>query len=305
MIVAAGLSPAWQQIILLDRLRQGEVNRARQVQWCASGKVLNVAVALAHLGANSRVVTLLGGPPKPLIERQLSSFGIEHDSVEGHWATRICTTIVEQDGQATELVESAGPVTAAESEAFVSAFHERSRDATSVVLSGSIGRWTQPGIYRDLLVNTSASAILDIRGPELLEALHARPLLVKPNREELSQTLGRSLESDAELQRAMRELIDRGASWVVVTHGKNPAWVASQDQFFRMKPPRVEPINPIGSGDCMAAAIAWALEAGKAPLDAVRLGIAAGAENARELLPARLDPQRVLSLAEQVQLELA
>ena len=49
MILAAGLSPAWQQIMTLAELRIGEVNRARDVQWCASGKVLNVGLALHRL----------------------------------------------------------------------------------------------------------------------------------------------------------------------------------------------------------------------------------------------------------------
>ncbi len=52
MILAAGLSPAWQQIVVLDALSVGEVNRAREVHWCASGKVLNVGLALHCLCAS-------------------------------------------------------------------------------------------------------------------------------------------------------------------------------------------------------------------------------------------------------------
>ena len=48
MIVAAGLTPAWQQLMAFDALEPGAVNRAREVTWCSSGKVLNVAIALAH-----------------------------------------------------------------------------------------------------------------------------------------------------------------------------------------------------------------------------------------------------------------
>ena len=48
MIIAAGLTPAWQQIMRFERLATGQVNRAREVAWCASGKVLNVGLALAR-----------------------------------------------------------------------------------------------------------------------------------------------------------------------------------------------------------------------------------------------------------------
>ena len=48
-------------------------------------------------------------------------------------------------------------------------------------------------------------------------------------------------------------------------------------------------VNPLGSGDAMAAAIAWAIRDGRPMVEAVRLGIAAAAENLRHLETGRLD----------------
>ena len=62
MIVAAGLSPAWQQILLFDRFATGAVNGATEAHWCGSGKVLNVGISLSQLGAECRTIALLGGP---------------------------------------------------------------------------------------------------------------------------------------------------------------------------------------------------------------------------------------------------
>ena len=42
---------------------------------------------------------------------------------------------------------------------------------------------------------------------------------MKPNREELSRTVGRDLSRDADLLNAMKQIHDRGAAWVVVTDG--------------------------------------------------------------------------------------
>ena len=42
MILTAGLTPAWQQVLVLDELLPGEVNRAREVHWCASGKAITL-----------------------------------------------------------------------------------------------------------------------------------------------------------------------------------------------------------------------------------------------------------------------
>ena len=45
MILSAGLTPAWQQILVFDGFRYGEVNRAAEAVWCASGKVFNAGIA--------------------------------------------------------------------------------------------------------------------------------------------------------------------------------------------------------------------------------------------------------------------
>ena len=231
------------------------------------------------------------------------SLGIARRWVQAHWATRTCTTILEAGGRTTELVENAGPVTADELDEFQQVFSQAAARADVVVLTGSLPRGTPTGYYRQLLDRTRGTVILDARGAELLEALQARPFLVKPNRQELSQTLGKPLADDAGLRIAMQELNERGATWVVVTQGDGPVWASSAGRFFRARPPAVKIVNPIGSGDAMAAAIAWGLSQGKTPLEAIRLGVAAGAENVTQTLPGRIDPVAVANRAAGVDME--
>jgi tagatose 6-phosphate kinase len=307
-ILAAGLSPAWQQILVFDRFRSGEVNRASEVHWCGSGKVLNVGIALAQLAGSTsvcRTLSVISARARAAIEPELAALGVECRWIETQRPTRICTTILDRStGQATELVENASPLSPDEVAQFRAAFREEAADADSIELSGSLPSGTPVTLYREFLETTSALAVLDARGPELLAALERRPFLVKPNREELAQTLGRELSNGADLHRAMRELNQRGAEWVVATHGANAAWASNGDALYRVEPlivPKV--VNAIGSGDCLAAAVASATVAGMPMLDALRFGIAAAAENLGTLLPARLDPARVAELASGVRVE--
>lgn len=306
MILAAGLTPAWQQILVFERLELGEVNRAREAHWCASGKVLNVGVALAHLGAESQTITLAGGLAREAIQRELIGLGIRQTLVPTHWSTRVCTTILDRaTGRTTELVENAGPVTAEELATFSSVFSQAAAAAELVVLTGSLPAGTPETFYRDLISRSSTAAgtrvLLDARGPELLAALERRPFLVKPNREELAKTVGRPLATESELLDAMRWINERGAEWVIVSAGRDALWARSHaGQCFRLEPLSVETVNPIGCGDCLTAGIAWGLSTGHDLVASLKLGIAAAAENAAALLPARLDPQHVLELAEQV-----
>ncbi len=181
------------------------------------------------------------------------------------------------------------------------AFVEMAAHANVVVLTGSLPDGVPSSFYADLLDRTRGQAILDVRGPELLAALAHRPLVVKPNREELAKTVGHELHSDADLLSAMHRLNDAGAQWVVVTAGKEAVFVTSADQAFRLIPPRVENVvNPIGCGDAFAAGMAVAIERGAEVIDAVRYGMAAAADRLRVLLPSRLDPANVERIASQI-----
>ena len=305
-IVAAGLSPAWQAMMRFPALVPGGVNRASETIRCASGKVLNVAVALSHLGAVTRAVTVLGGAPAAPTAAEMGALGIDLVAVPTRGETRTCTTLLDDaSGATTELVENAGPLSSDELAAFVEAYGRAVADATVVVLSGSLPAGSPAGLYRDLLDRTSCPVILDARGPELLEALPARPLLVKPNREELAKTVGRSLEDEGHVVTAMESLREGGAEWVLVTDGARPAIAIGPEGLFRVVTPRLDAIvNPIGCGDCLAAGVAAGIGAGQTMLDALRLGFAAAADNCRTLLAGRIDPLEVARLERLVRIEM-
>ena len=304
-VVAAGLSPAWQTVMRFAALEAGEVNRASEVWRCASGKVLNVAVALATLGSKSRAVTVLGGAVAGWTAAELVGFGIDLVAVPTVTDTRCCTTLIDDaTGSTTELVENAPSITPAELAGFVSAYEEAVAGAGVVVLSGSLPAGTPSTIYRDLLERTPCPAIVDARGPELLAALPCRPWLVKPNREELARTVGRPLESDTDLRVAMEWLLERGAQRALVTDGAGPATLLGPTGWFRIVPPRpVSVVNPIGCGDCLAAGIAHTIGGGGEPLEAVRFGMACAALNCGTVLTGRMDRTAMESLVRSVRIE--
>jgi 1-phosphofructokinase family hexose kinase len=315
MIVAAGLTPAWQQIMQFERLRLGEVNRARRVLWCASGKVLNVGIALRHLGAESQTVTLLGGTARGAIEAEFAQFGAPLVAAHTECPTRICTTLLDRlpnataTSETTELVENAAAIRDEELQAFYTVYRHAIAQADAVVLTGSIPPGVPKGVFADMLgaLPQGCRSVLDIRGPEFVAALAMRPMLVKPNRDELGATVGRALHSDDETFSAMREICAAGAQWILVTSGPRPALLAGREHAFRLQGPTVAVVNPIAAGDCAAAGIAMRLAEGNGGMqhviDAVRWGMAAAANNVEMLLPARLAQRRVQEIVAKVSVE--
>ncbi len=301
MILAAGLSPAWQTIMRFEHFAPGEVNRAAEVLRFASGKVVNVAVAAAHLGESAELISLIGTSDQPALDRELSAFGVSRHWVVSASPMRHCTTVLDTSRhQSTELVENSPPVTAAELAAFVDRFAREARRANVVVLTGSLPTGAPTDFFATLMQRVSYPVILDARGPELLAALPLKPWLVKPNREELGLTLGRAIDSEATLRDGMRQLHDLGAQRVLITAGAGPArlW---DGQGYELTPPKLDNVvNPIGCGDCLTAGIAVGLAHQSPPLECIQLGLAAAADNATQLLSARLNRERVEHYRQQV-----
>jgi tagatose 6-phosphate kinase len=192
---------------------------------------------------------------------------------------------------------------------YTKTFAARAVKADVIVLSGSLPTETPRSFYRDLLTaaagspsltsdSESARLVFDFRGPELLECLSFRPFLVKPNREELASTVGRSLDDDAAVLAAMRELNGAGAKWVLVTNGGEPAWLTSRDETWQVGPPAGAPlVNPIGCGDSVAAGIAVGLSEQKSVQECVSLGFGAAAANLERMECARFESARARELA--------
>lgn len=297
MILAAGMSPAWQQILEFDALHVGRVNRAARATWCASGKVLNVGRALQRLGTPSRTLCAVGGTAGKAIEREFQAADIPAHWIDAGASTRVCTTVLDRStGETTELVENAAPCRNDAFDRFAAAFAGEAESADVIVVTGSFPNNAPPDFVRRLLSESRTPALLDIRGADLLQVLDLQPLLIKPNRHELAETVGRTLTSDGDLLTAMREMNQRGATWVVISDGGRALWASSQNEAWRLEPPKVAVVNPIGCGDCLTAGIADAVARGESFVDALRWGVAVAAANAEQLIPAEFDVARAREL---------
>ncbi len=296
-----------QRTMVFPHFEIDAVNRATDVHETASGKSLNVARVLHTLGNNVLATGFLGGDSGEFIRHELGDAKIPNDFVEVTPKTRMCVTIMDQATHATtELVEESKPVDPPAWEALRSVITSHLRSAKLMVLSGSLPPEGPQDFYRwcvERAAEAGVDAIVDGAGEPLRLSLPARPLVVKPNRSELAKTLGIPIETDAALRDAIKRLIESGPTWAVVTEGKAGAIVSDGRQFWRFRSPAVKAINPIGSGDSLAAGIACGIARGQPMLDACKLGIACGAANAMTITAGVVRPDDVQSLLGQVMVE--
>jgi len=145
--------------------------------------------------------------------------------------------------------------------------------------------------------------VLDTRDELLAEGIKARPMVVKPNLEELSVLKGRLVQNVQQALAVGQELADGGVSIVLMSLGAGGAVAVTRKQGnWVAKPPKVEAVNSVGCGDAMVAGFAAASLSGKGFADCLRWSIAAGAANATRFENAGCTREDVMKLIPEVQL---
>jgi 1-phosphofructokinase family hexose kinase len=305
MILCIGTTPAAQRVMLFRKLVLDAVNRAGTTLDVASGKSINVAKVLKVLGEQPVAVGFVGGARGEFIRAAMAGKGIDCDFVTVTAQTRQCITLIdESSGTHTELVEESPAVEPADGDKLMILIRRHITGCRAVVMSGTIAPGGPVDLYFQctrLAEAAGALSVADAQGAPLLEALKAGPGLVKPNRPELAATVGRELKDDASVMAAMRELCERGAQRVIVTAGKDPALAFDGRNFWRIIPPRIKVVNPIGSGDAFTAGLVWRLLRGDDLGEACRWASATGTANALTAMVGEVDRADVNRLAREVE----
>jgi len=249
--------------MVFRRVTLDGVNRAVTTLDGAAGKSINVAKVLKALGEEPVAAGFLGGARGESLRALLMGRGIELDFVIVDTPTRQCITVIDESaGTHTELVEESAAVASEYYEELMLIMRRRVKGCRAVVMSGTLTPGGPSDFYlqcTEVARAAGAISVVDAQGPALLEALKARPGLVKPNRAELGTTMGRELREEEEVMLAMRELCERGARRAVVTAGKAPALAFDGGFFWRISAPEIAALNPIGSGDAFTAGLVWRL----------------------------------------------
>jgi 1-phosphofructokinase len=144
----------------------------------------------------------------------------------------------------------------------------------------------QADVYRRLVSDLRANgkqAIADLTGPPLRAALEGGVELVRLSDEELVAEGYVGGDAPHELAAGGRALHVAGARNVLVSRASAPAILVGDGEppaQFELAGPVFEPLDHSGTGDSMFAATGVGLARGMAMIEALRLGMAAGALNA-------------------------
>jgi tagatose 6-phosphate kinase len=145
--------------------------------------------------------------------------------------------------------------------------------------------------------------VLDAAGPALRAALAARPDVVKPNRLELAELVGRTLDDLDDVLAASGTLVEAGAGSVLVSLGADGLVALTPDGAFRVRLPAPVAGNPTGAGDALAAAVVRGLRRGDDWPSCLVDGVAVAAASVAVGQAGATDEALVAQLRPTVQLE--
>lgn len=278
MILTVCMSPSVDVTIELDSLNVGKVNVVKSKTLSFTGKAINVAIGVARLGAQAYATGFMYNENGAMFERALDKEGVGFSFVWNSGRVRENYKCIDQKSMLTEINDVGGQVAGEKLVELLQMIRNFSSRSDVTVISGGLPRGVDAGYYRELFraVDSKSLKIADAEGIKLFAALEAGIDLVKPNREELEETLGREFRDKDDMLSGCRELLDRGAKIVLLSLGKDGAIITNGTKNYYCKSINVAVNSTVGAGDGMVAAAANMLQQG-APLEEIlRAGVAAG-----------------------------
>jgi len=301
MIVCVTLNPCLDRTLNAPRWSPGDNVRGTSAREVVGGKGNNVARALGRLGRPARPATFLGGPVGARCAELLrGDDGFDPLITPTEAPTRVILTVRAAGGDpaATAFFDPDPAISAGEAQALYNRVEGAliAGGVEALTLSGSSPAPATHELYSDLIALARARGVpvfLDTYGPALAGIWGFWPDVMQLNRREAAAHLGRPGPTEADLFGLLGGWVRRGVALAVVTDGPGPVLAMGRGQRWRATPPAIDPVNPIGSGDCLLAGLVDGWLAKLDPEAILRRGIACAVANAVVWDAGGIDPEEV------------
>ena len=270
----------------VKRLVANEKNYVFAQRRDPGGNGINAARVAHRLGAKVVALGFAGGSTGDEIEVMLKKEGVRTDFTRIAAQTRTNITVTNEfDHQQTRLTFPGPQVTPKEVRKLFETIKQL-KGPGIFILGGSIPagcREDFPMRVARIASERGLGVIADVPSKflrQLLKSSDARFLLLKPNKTELEEALGRSLRSDQAIADAAMRIAARRSKLVCVSLAERGAILATESKAWFGVAPKVRAKGSVGAGDSMVGAMAARLLSSQVVEDVFRWGLAAGAATA-------------------------
>ncbi len=287
MIYTITFNPALDYIAQVEDFKIGEINRTKTETILPGGKGLNVSIVLKNLGIENTALGFISGFTGEELKRKMEAQGVKTDFVKvKEGITRINVKISSMNEKKVEetALNGVGPlITENDIEVLMEKLQKMSTNDL-VILSGSIPKNIDNTIYEKICKNLNEKGItfiVDSTQELLMNVLKYHPFLIKPNKDELEETLNCKISTKEDIIQSAKELKKLGAQNVLVSLGNDGALLLTkEDKTYYSKAPKGQVVNTVGSGDSMVAGFLAGYHQTKDYEVALKTGVATGSASA-------------------------
>ncbi len=276
MIYTITTNPAIDYILRFDKFEDGATIRASEDEKYPGGKGIMASKILHNLGEKPVNLGFVGGFIGEYIANSIRDLGLDEKFVRIKENSRINVKL--KYDKETEINAKGPKISKEEVEKFFDSLKEIEKGDV-IVISGSLPYSLDSDFYKKVIEKTEADFTIDIADKKLLDYLAYKPLLVKPNEEELGKIFQTEINDDNLVDYA-RKLNELGAKNVIVSLGAKGSIFVDENHVYRAKPIEGKLVNSVGAGDSMVGGFVYGMVNKLEKIDAYKLAVACGTATA-------------------------
>lgn len=255
MIYTLTLNTAIDINIRCQGLNPNTVNRTSHTQYSPNGKAINVSIVLNKFGKSTTALGFFGGFSGKYIVDELDKKRIKTIPCWIDEITRINVFI--NDGKDEYKLVGKGPFVVDEKKTEMLTLIASLCCHSYLVISGSLPNNIEPSYY-DLILSLchkkNIHVILDISHPKLSDLLRYKPLLIKPNNDEVKEIFGLETTNCDQIVFAIKKIHTLGAQNILLTMGDKGLYFSNGSQLWFCNSVAIDLVSSACAGDASLAA---------------------------------------------------
>ena len=277
MIYTLTINPSVDYKIKIDEFNLGQLNRFKEHLFVAGGKGINCSIVLKNLGTENKAVAFLGGFTGAYIKKELEQKDIDLISIPIESETRM-NVKVKTKTEETEINQQGPMITTHDFDQLIHIISSLKHNDLLIIGGSSLD--SIPNAYQkigELSLNKHFKLIMDTPGRYIKEYIKFKPLLIKPNLQELEDYFETKIKNKDEIIFYGKKMIEQGALNLIISLGSEGSLYLNKDKVYQALPIDGEILSTTGAGDSMVAGFTYQYELDQNLLKAYKMAVAASA----------------------------
>lgn len=232
-----------------------KVNRTSDLIYSPNGKGVNVTLTLKNFNIDSTVMGFFGGFTGKYIIDELEKRGVYTNPCIIEENTRI-NVFFNKDKEEFKFVNN-GPYVKEDVQKDMLKKLKCLKKEDMLIVSGSLPYSIKEIFYDEIMkicTEKGVQVILDISSKKLIDLLSYKPLLIKPNDEEIKDIFGIEIITESDVKEVLKMLKEKGAKNILLTMGEKGMYFFDGEKIMFCEAFKVELVSSACAGDAALGA---------------------------------------------------